>query len=62
LLTWLPLLLMMGVGFEIEPHSTPGTAGLWLLGLVCVCAMIRCITVPERSFADCLAGTWMVPR
>lgn len=41
----------------------PGAAIVAIvLSAVCVYAVIRCILSPERSLADRLAGTWMVPR
>ena len=48
--------------FQALLHG-PGAAIVALaLSAVCLYAVIRCILSPERSLADRLAGTWMVPR
>jgi uncharacterized RDD family membrane protein YckC len=65
LLTWLPLLVLIPVaaGYtEMPNHKVYVTAVTAPLAMVLIAGIVRCIKVPERSFADCLAGTWMVPR
>jgi uncharacterized RDD family membrane protein YckC len=63
LLTWLPLLLVIPVAAGYTPdHKVLVKTAAALLVVVSAFGIFRCIKVPERSYADCLAGTWMVPR
>jgi uncharacterized RDD family membrane protein YckC len=61
LLTWLPFLLVIPVEATANYKVLVTTAAA-LLVVVSAFGIFRCLKVPERSFADCLAGTWMVPR
>jgi len=62
LVTWLPMPLLFLVLNGSPLHPVLATAAASLLALVLALSIFRCLKVPERSFADCLAGTWMVPR
>lgn len=63
LITWLPVLAIAPVAVTFtKGYAILATAGVSLLSVVLAIGIFRCLKVPERSFADLLAGTWMVPR
>jgi hypothetical protein len=58
----LPSLIIYPVVSGFPEYTAIAAVASALIVVILVLGFLRCLKVPERSYADCLAGTWMVPR